>query len=114
MHPNNLTDKLASEIVLMNPDLIISAGYYQKIPNIEKRRRNYNILSQINSPDDLKKLNHKSLQKLSSEKSKVLGCDEATLEERRLAFHVTGSGINSPSFPKSNSPACMGDLRPNA
>ena len=34
MHPNNLTGKLASEIVLMNPDLIISAGYYQKIPNI--------------------------------------------------------------------------------
>ena len=33
MHPNKLTDRLASEIVLMNPDLIISAGYYQKIPN---------------------------------------------------------------------------------
>ena len=33
MHPNNLTDKLASEIVLMNPDLIISAGYYQKFPD---------------------------------------------------------------------------------
>ena len=33
MHPNKLTDRLASEIVLMNPDLIISAGYSQKIPN---------------------------------------------------------------------------------
>ena len=34
MHPNKLTDRLASEIVLMNPDLIISAGYDRKIPNI--------------------------------------------------------------------------------
>jgi len=33
MHPSKLTARLASEIVLMNPDLIISAGYYQKIPN---------------------------------------------------------------------------------
>ena len=33
-HPNKLNDKFASEIVLMNPDLIISAGYYRKIPNI--------------------------------------------------------------------------------
>ncbi|SVE35269.1 uncharacterized protein METZ01_LOCUS488123, partial [marine metagenome] len=34
MHPNKLNDKFASKIVLMNPDLIISAGYDRKIPNI--------------------------------------------------------------------------------
>ena len=33
-HPNKLSDIIASEIVLMNPDLIISAGYDRKIPNI--------------------------------------------------------------------------------
>ena len=33
MRPNKLNMELASEIDLMEPDLIISAGYYRKIPN---------------------------------------------------------------------------------
>ena len=33
MRPNKLNNKCISEIVLMEPDLIISAGYYRKIPD---------------------------------------------------------------------------------